>query len=89
MGLHALQHRGQEATGIVAYDGLERLKAEYPEAQEAVERYAPAILHVVPETMEQFLAELRARYGTYDDLAASLDVTEAVATLRTTVLVDA
>ncbi len=36
---------------------LERLKAEYPEAQEEVERYAPAILHVVPETMEQFLAE--------------------------------
>ena len=68
---------------------LERLKAEYPEAQEAVERYAPAILHVVPETMEQFLADLRSRYGTYDELAASLDVTEAVATLRSTVLVDA
>ena len=35
---------------------LERLKAEYPEAAEEVERFAPAILHVVPETMEQFLA---------------------------------
>ena len=68
---------------------LERLKAEYPEAEEAVQRYAPAILHVVPETMEQFLAGLRVRYGTYDELAASLEVTEAVVTLRSTVLVEA
>jgi len=68
---------------------LERLKAEYPEAQEAVERYAPAILHVVPETMEQFLAELRLEYGTYDQLAASLGVVEAMDRLRRSVLVDA
>jgi len=68
---------------------LGRLKAEYPEAEAEVERYAPAILHVVPETMEQFLAELQERHGTYDDLAAALGVTEAVAVLRTTVLVDA
>jgi protein-tyrosine phosphatase len=68
---------------------LDRLKAEYPEAQEEVERYAPAILHVVPETMEQFLAELRARYGTYADLAESLGVTASVETLRATVLVEA
>jgi len=68
---------------------LERLKAEYPEAQDAVEKYAPAILHVVPETMEQFLADLRTQYGTYDDLAESLGVTGAMATLRSTVLVDA
>jgi protein-tyrosine phosphatase len=67
---------------------LERLKAEYPEAQDEVERYAPAILHVVPETMEQFLAELRAAYGTYDELAASLGVTSSVETLRSSVLVD-
>ena len=68
---------------------LERLKAEYPEAQDAVEKYAPAILHVVPETMEQFLADLRLQYGTYDALAGSLGVTDAVTTLRSTVLVDA
>jgi protein-tyrosine phosphatase len=68
---------------------LERLKAEYPDATEEVERYAPAVLHVVPETMEQFLAELRATYGTYDDLAATLGVTESMAVLRTRVLVDA
>jgi hypothetical protein len=39
--------------------------------------------------MEQFLAGLRVRYGTYDELAATLEVTEAVATLRSTVLVEA
>ena len=61
---------------------LERLKAEYPEAEEAVERFAPAILHVVPETMEQFLAELRSRYGTYGDLAASLGVVDAMTARR-------
>lgn len=68
---------------------LERLKSEYPDAVEDVMRYAPAVLQVRPETMEEFLASLRHRYGTYDDLADSLGVTDAVATLRTTVLVPA
>ncbi len=40
---------------------LERLKAEYPDSVEEVERFAPAILHVVPETMEEFLESIRAR----------------------------
>ena len=39
--------------------------------------------------MEQFLAELRAGYGTYDELADSLGVTASVETLRNTVLVAA
>jgi protein-tyrosine phosphatase len=68
---------------------LERLKAEYPDAVDQVERYAPAILHVVPETMEQFLAALRLEYGDYDELADALGVTEAVGRLRRTLLVDA
>ena len=68
---------------------LERLKAEYPEAVDEVQRYAPAILHVVPETMEQFLAALRLEYGDYDHLAAALEVTESVEHLRRTLLVDA
>ncbi len=68
---------------------LDRLKAEYPEAADQVERYAPAILHVVPETMEQFLAALRLEYGTYDELAVALGVVEAMDRLRATVLVDA
>jgi protein-tyrosine phosphatase len=68
---------------------LERLKSEYPDAVEDVMRYAPAVLQVRPETMEEFLSSLRHQYGTYDDLAASLGVTDAVATLRRTVLVPA
>ena len=68
---------------------LERLKAEYPEAVDQVEKFAPAILHVVPETMEQFLAELRLEYGTYEDLAIHLGVVEAMDRLGRTVLVDA
>jgi protein-tyrosine phosphatase len=68
---------------------LERLKAEYPEATDEVERYAPAILHVVPETMERFLGSLLAEYGSYDDLAVALGVVEAMDRLRSAVLVDA
>ena len=68
---------------------LERLRAEYPEAEEQVMRYAPAILHVVPETMEQFLAELRLEFGSYDALADHLGVGDAVGRLKQTVLVDA
>jgi protein-tyrosine phosphatase len=67
---------------------LQRLKAEYPEAADQVEKYAPAILHVVPETMEQFLASLLLEYGSYDELAAALGVLDDVVRLRATVLVD-
>ena len=67
---------------------LERLMAEYPEAADQVAKYAPAILHVVPETMEQFLASLLLEYGSYDELAATLGVVEAIDRLRATVVVD-
>jgi len=67
---------------------LERLKAEYPEAVDQVEKFAPAILHVVPETMEQFLAALRLEYGTYDELAEALGVVEAMDVLRASLLVE-
>jgi protein-tyrosine phosphatase len=68
---------------------LDRLKEEYPDSVDEVVKYAPAVLHVVPETMEQFLAALRLEYDTYDDLAVSLGVVEAVDRLRAAVLVDA
>ncbi len=68
---------------------LERLKAEYPDSVEEVERFAPAILHVVPETMEEFLESIRTVYGSYQGLAAALGVTEAVARLRDHLLVAA
>jgi len=68
---------------------LERLKGEYPDSVAEVERYAPAVLQVMPETMEEFLAGLRADYGSYGALAESLGVVDAVAGLRRTVLVAA
>lgn len=68
---------------------LERLKAEYPDAVDEVAKYAPAVLHVVPETMEQFLAALRLEYGSYAELADFLGVTGSVEVLRANLLVDA
>jgi protein-tyrosine phosphatase len=68
---------------------LERLKAEYPDSVEEVEKFAPAILHVVPETMEEFLRSVRAVYGSYEGLAAALGVTESVTRLREHLLVAA
>jgi len=68
---------------------LGRLMAEYPEAADQVAAYAPAILHVVPETMEQFLASVLLEYGTYGALAESLGVVDAMERLRATVLVHA
>ena len=68
---------------------LERLTLEYPDSVEEVMRYAPAVLQVLPETMEEFLAWVRSEYGSYPALAESLGVTEAVTTLRRTVLVEA
>jgi protein-tyrosine phosphatase len=65
---------------------FERLKAEYPDSVEEVQRFAPSILKVEPETMEEFLASMRSQYGTYDALAESLGVTEAVGRLRPMVL---
>jgi len=72
-----------------AMGGLfERLKTDYPDAVAEVERYAPAVLHVVPETMEAFLGALRDEHGTYEGLADALGVREAVEGLRARLLVD-
>ncbi len=68
---------------------LDRFRAEYPDAVDEVERYAPAILSVVPETMDRFLAALRTTYGGYDDLARHLAVSGAVDSLRARLLVEA
>ncbi len=78
------------ALSAAAMDRLfERLKAEYPDSVEQVERFAPAILHVVPETMEEFLESIRSVYGSYAELAAALGVTQAVVRLRELLLVAA
>jgi len=67
---------------------LESIKAEYPDAVEEVERYAPSILHVMPETMVEFLDAMRTEYGSYDALAEHLGVVDATDRLRQLVLTD-
>jgi protein-tyrosine phosphatase len=74
-------------SGAAMVDLLEHLKAEYPDAVEAVETHAPAILQVMPETMEQFLASVRHDYGSYEGLAEFLGVAGAVDRMRQAVLV--
>ncbi len=65
---------------------LERLKQEYAESVDEVERYAPAVISVAPESMAAFLDQLEAEHGSFDDLARALGVTEPVSRLRETLL---
>ncbi len=74
-------------SGPAMVDLLEHLKAEYPDAAEAVQEHAPAILRVMPESMEEFLAQMRGTYGTFDALAERLGVVDAVDRLRGTLLI--
>jgi protein-tyrosine phosphatase len=68
---------------------LDRLKAEYPDSVEEVLRFAPSILHVMPETMEEFLATVRSEHGGYAALERSLGVGPAMERLRESVLEEA
>jgi len=61
---------------------LERLKREYADAADEVERYAPAVVNASPLTMDAFLDALEDEHGGFDRLAETLGVTEAVARLR-------
>lgn len=75
------------ALSATAMEGLlARLRDEYPDSVEKVERFAPAILHVAPEAMAEFLGTVRSEYGSSEALAAWLDVTGAVDRLRTALL---
>ena len=65
---------------------LDRLKREYSDAVAEVERYAPAVISVAPETMTVFLESLEEHHGTFDDLARSLGVSDAVSRLRESLL---
>lgn len=65
---------------------LENLKAEYPDAADAIEQHAPAVLRVMPESMEEFLARIRSSYGSYAALAEFLGVADAVEGLRRALL---
>jgi protein-tyrosine phosphatase len=61
---------------------LARLKSEHADVADLVDQFAPAILHAVPETMEQFLSEVRAEHGSYQALEERLGVVAAMDQLR-------
>ncbi|HUC36171.1 MAG TPA: tyrosine-protein phosphatase [Acidimicrobiales bacterium] len=61
---------------------LEWLRTQYADSAESVDRYAPAVSSAHPEAMADFLAALRRDHGGFDELAASLGVSEAVDRLR-------
>ncbi|MHB8681180.1 MAG: tyrosine-protein phosphatase [Acidimicrobiales bacterium] len=61
---------------------LERLQQEFPDAADVVERFAPVILSVDPESMTGFLQALHARYGSFAGLAEVLGLGDAVGRLR-------
>jgi protein-tyrosine phosphatase len=60
---------------------IDQLKIDLSDTGQ-LDRYPPAIIGAVPETMIEFLAGVRAEFGSSDDLAAFLGATEAVTTLR-------
>jgi protein tyrosine/serine phosphatase len=65
---------------------LERLKVEYADAVAEIDRYAPAVVSAAPETMAAFLDTLAQTHGSFEDLARTLGVSDAVAALRATLL---
>ena len=50
---------------------------------------APALVAAEPETMELFIAGIRADYGTFEEFATQLGVGDATRGLRTALLTDA
>lgn len=65
---------------------LERLQAEYPDAAEVVDRFAPVILSVEPASMTGFLQAVHERYDSFEGLAAELGLGDAVTRLRAELL---
>lgn len=65
---------------------VERLRAEYPDNEEVVDRFAPVIMSVAPESMAGFLREVRSRHGSWEDLAVRLGAGATVERLRLTLL---
>jgi protein tyrosine/serine phosphatase len=61
---------------------MESLRAEYADSVEEVEKYAAAILRVMPGSMEGFIAHVRSEFGGFPQLAQRLGVVPAVAALR-------
>jgi protein-tyrosine phosphatase len=65
---------------------MQALREEYADAVEEVEKYATAILRVLPEAMAGFIADVRDDYGGFTELVAELGVTSELAALKRAVV---
>ncbi len=66
---------------------LAHMRLQYPDAQARLDEVAPVMFAANPETMQRFLASMRAEFGTFDRYAESLDVDSAAGYLRAALLV--
>jgi protein-tyrosine phosphatase len=65
---------------------MQSLREEYAEAADEVEKYASAILRVMPEAMAGFIDHVRAEYGSFEGLANTLGVADEIEALRAQVV---
>ncbi len=61
---------------------MQSLREEYPDAVDEVEKYATAILSVIPEAMAGFIDHVRIEHGGFEALADELEITADIAALR-------
>jgi protein-tyrosine phosphatase len=65
---------------------MQALREEYADAVEEVEKYATAILRVLPEAMAGFIDYVKSEHGGFDSLIEQLAVTEEIAALSLAVV---
>jgi len=65
---------------------MQALREEYADAVEEVEKYATAILRVLPEAMAGFIADVRSEYGGFAGLVGELGITDEMASLKDAVV---
>jgi hypothetical protein len=65
---------------------MQSLREEYADAVEQVEKYATAILRVMPEAMTGFIDHVRTEHGGFDALARELQITAEIANLKALVV---
>jgi protein-tyrosine phosphatase len=73
-------------SGIGTSRLMQALREEYADAVEEVEKYATAILRVLPEAMAGFIADVRAEYGGFEELVDDLGVAAEIASLKRAVV---
>jgi protein-tyrosine phosphatase len=65
---------------------IEHLHRTYPDARDQLNRIAPAMVAAEPETMQRFLAGLRAEYGSFGAYVDALGMAPAIPYLRANLL---